>query len=55
MVAIAGNGFGLCEVADYLHELSIEVPTSKVAQKFQSKLFPRHFTKPLLADALLRP
>jgi hypothetical protein len=42
---------GLCEVADYVHQLSIEVPTSKIAQKFQSKQFPRHFTKPLLQAA----
>lgn len=50
---IAHNGSGLCEVADYLHKLSIEAPTSKVAQKFQSKHFTRHFTKPLLSAALL--
>ncbi len=45
---IVANGLGLCEVADFLHKLSIEAPTSKLAKKFQSKPLSRHFTKPLL-------
>jgi|APTNR8051073442_1049403.scaffolds.fasta_scaffold41599_2 hypothetical protein len=48
IVLIIDIGLGLCEVADFLHKLSIEAPTSKLAKKFQSKPLSRHFTKPLL-------
>jgi len=30
---------GLCEVADFIHKLSIEAPTSKIAQIFNRSRF----------------
>jgi hypothetical protein len=45
---VTANGLGLCEVADFLHKLSIEAPKFKFSKIVDTKHFTRSLAKPML-------